>query len=308
MPMTGNSSEKIDPAHWVAVGGGAIMLAVVGLCSIALWLPWWTERLEEPGRKELTEVSLWNMYTRIELAADDSTLDCERQCDFTKIGSAKVRSTKTEWAEVCDPEQHAGPISENCTKIWVIRVFTLVVWFLAILYSAFSLLNFCGAGLPASVRIPPGIKIILAVCCVLLASVALIVAIICDIRLRPEPPGTEPAEIEPAIPKLSPNGLGFVAVCASVFLSMAGVLAAYLGAAVLHALEFTNDLEHGKPIADPVTTEAPDLSHQVGSAPGKGHEDHDKPKDWRPPPQPLGCWMKGSGTGGVAGWEEVKHW
>merc|ERR1719453_620121 len=128
-------------------------------------MPWWVMDDQLPGKRETIEVSLWVRYRRTELEADDSTLNCDEQCDFTRMGSKKTRISDVPWGDACVEAE--GSLATNCMRIWVIRVCVLICWFLALLYVAFSTLNFCGAGLPAAIRIPPFVKIGLGICCLL---------------------------------------------------------------------------------------------------------------------------------------------
>jgi len=289
--MTASPAEKIDPAHWVSMAGGAVMMAVVCLCSIALMMPWWTENLDAAGQKENTEVTLWIRATRMELSADDGTLNCEDQCDFTKVGAAKVRETKVLWADAC--LEASGQLADNCSRIWIVRVGTIICWFMGLIFAALSTFNFCGAGLPSAVRMPPGIKMVLGVVGILGTVMALSTAGIMDIRLQPTPPGTEPPDDMPKEVRSVPlNGIGFVCVLAACFLSVVGVGIAFVTQYVLDHLPANVDIEKGKPLADVNRGKPPSLEHQVGVAPGKESEAMAQwIKDRQPPPQALGVWM-----------------
>lgn len=285
--MTASAAEKVDPAHWVSVFGGAVMMIVVGLCTCGLLFPWWTTHADLPGRKESTEVSLWVRYTRMELAADDSTLNCKAQCDFTKIGSAKVRESETLWAEVC--EEPVGDMGKKCQQLWVLRICTLLCWFMSLLFAVFSCLNFCGAGLPASLRIPAAAKISLGIGCMLSSMLALVLASFIEIRLGPKPPGTEPLmTAEPAPPVVGLNGLGFQAVLSACIVSVLGIAVAYLTSYVVDHLEDVADVEQGRPLADVNKCVAPDIDHQVQAA---WHHHYTPRKTVEPEPIPLGTWM-----------------
>lgn len=295
--MTGHPSEKVDPAHWLGMIGGSLMMIVVLLCSVALWQPWWTESTEVPGEKTLAEASLWIRYTRFELEGDKAKLNCEKQCDFTKIGGKKVRENKVTWADACAATPQEERLADNCTRLWVVRVFTIICWFVALLFAAFSYLNFCGAGMPSSIRIPAGIKLTLAVFCFLMSALAMAVAALMEIRLEAVPPGTQPkpAWHEVESPKvLALNGFGFAAVLAAMILSFLGSGVAYLTQVVKMELDKIADAEQGRPLADIDQSKAPAVEHQMGTSPSVAPEtfgkDESKPDSQEPP---LGSWMKG---------------
>lgn len=286
--MTGSTSEKVDPAHWVGIAGSTVMMTVVALCSLSLVMPWWTESMEQPGRREETKVSLWMRYTRTELEADDTTLNCEQQCDYTKIGSAKVRESEHAWADVCAKGLDDKKLQDTCEKIWALRVFVLICWFSALLYTAMSTFNFCGAGLPAAVRIPPATKLVLAAGCVLWCLISIVIAAVMDVRVEPIDPGTEPRAMS-SPPKLGLNGLGFLGILASVILSVLGSGIAYLTQYVIAHLSFLADIEsQGRPLADVNRAKPPDIQHQVGHVPYTPH--NERPKVL-PVPRPIGAWM-----------------
>lgn len=288
--MTGQPSEKIDPAHWVSIAAGAVMMAVVLLCSVALWAPWWTDTQETPGQTGRTEVGLWTRYTKMEMEADDTTLNCAEQCDFTKIGSAKVRESNVPWADVC--VEATDVMADNCTRIWVVRLFTLFCWFSALLYAAFSTLNFCGAGFPSAVRIPALAKLVLAFSCVISCALAVSIASSMEIRLTPTVPGTEPRE-KPTVQPVGLNGIGFLSVLASLILSIVGVGMAYLTQFVVDHLESLADIERGRELCNINQGKSPSLHHQVGAAVGKAK--HVDTTQVAPEPEaaypPLGSWM-----------------
>lgn len=275
----------MDPAHWVSVVGGAVMMTVVCLSAVALIAPWWTESNETPGKKEQAEVSLWVRYTRMELAADDSTLNCAEQCDFTKIGSAKIRESDVQWADAC--VEATETLATNCLLIWIVRVAVLFLWFFALLYAAFSTLNFCGAGFPSSLRIPAAAKIALAVCCLVSCLLALVIAGIMDIRLMPLAPGTEPRPTEKPPTQLGLNGIGFLCILASLALSLLGIAIAYFSQFILKNLAFLEDVEgQGRPLADVNKSAPPCIKHQA--------EIH-KAVQVAPEPKVLGAWMAKDG-------------
>lgn len=287
--MTGSASEKVDPAHWVGIAGSTVMMTVVALCTISLVAPWWTESGEQPGRKEETTVSLWMRYTRTELEADDTTLNCDEQCDYTKIGSAKVRESSLGWSDVCLTAADDKRLQKNCERIWVLRVFVFLTWFQALLYTAMSTFNFCGAGLPAAVRIPPATKLVLASGCVLWCLISILVAALMDVRVKQIDPGTEPRFV-PSAEKLGLNGIGFLGVLASVILSVLGSGIAYLTQFVIAHLSFLADIEsQGRPLADVNRAKPPDIQHQVGHIPYTPHDE--RPKKVLPAPRPIGAWM-----------------
>lgn len=286
--MTTSPSEKVDPGHWVSLCGAAMMVGVVALCSLALITPWWTNSKELPGEKYRTEATLWNRYTRVEMAADDSTLDCDKQCDITKAGSAKVRETNIPWADVCD--KASGDLASTCQRLWVLRIFTLVCWFFALLYGVFSCFNFCGAGLPSSSRFPPTTKIYLGYVCVATCVLALCVAAVTQVRLEAKPPGTVPVKKDGEDKVVDLNGLGFLCVVASLFLSLGGIAMGYLSQTVLEHLVAAADVERGKPLADVNKGLSPDLGHQVGVHGGDEREEM-KVLHMQPERKPLGSWM-----------------
>jgi len=263
--MTGSASESVDPAHWVGVIGGTVMLAVVALCSLSLMSPWWTEHKELPGRKETVEVSLWVRSTRFELEGGGTEENCEKACDITKIGSAKVRETSAMWSEVC--AQPTPELAPDCQRLWIARIGALLCWFFALLYSAFAMLNFWGAGLPSSIRVPAAIKIWLGLCCLVACVMALIIASLMDVRLSPTAPGTKPKETDPAPQKVGFNGLGFVCTVASLVLSVIGTGIAYLALNIDDHVQLLEELEAGRALADINHDKAPPLWHQIGKSP-----------------------------------------
>jgi len=265
-----------------------MMFGVVCLCSLALLQPWWTDFKDEPGMKSAVEVGLWNRYTRVELAADDSTLNCEKQCDFTKLGTAKVRESEVPWADVC--REATDDMATKCQKLWVVRVFVLFGWFMALLYAAFSFLNFCGAGLPSSFRIPNGTKILLAGACVLCCLFALIVAAIMEVTVQPAMPGVEPKRESAAVPVVGLNGIGFLCMATSLIFSLIGVGCGYLAQHVLDHLAAVADVERGRPLADVNRGKPPCLDHQVGV---HGGDEREAVKQARHEPKAhmLGNWM-----------------
>jgi hypothetical protein len=326
--MTSTPGEKVDPAHWISMGGGAIMFVAVVLCSLALWMPWWTMAVNVPGRKENTDVTLWIRYTRMELEADESTLDCDKQCDYTRIGSAKVREEEMSWADACAAQDGAAAgvegrgmpsaLAGNCSKLWVVRVFVLLCWFMALLYVVFSTFNLCGAGLPSAHRMPAIIKMLLALGCIMFACVALLTAALVTIRLQPIPPGTEPAWEVHTSEVLGLNGVGFLSVVISLLLSLLGMGLAYFSQVVINHQDRVQDMEGGRPLADVNRGRPPSVEHQVGGAVGK-HAGEETPRPTkigssngpkiqsddeflrqisdmsipRTGSKPLGSWMKG---------------
>lgn len=274
--MTTTPGEKIDSAHWVTLFAGGLMFCVLLLISVALMFPWWTTHLVVPGKVADTEVSLWILYTRMELAADKSTLDCERQCDFTRLGGAKVRESRLGWTDVCVEADEA--MAPNCQQIWFVRVGTMGCWFLSLIFTTLSTFNFCGAGLPASVRCAPQIKLGLGVCCVLCLIVALCVGTVMDIRLAPNEPGTEPRD-HPPPGKVGLNGPGFLCALISCILSILGTGVAYCAQNVVAHLDEMQDWESGRPLADVNRGKAPNLSHQVQKI------------QVEPPATKLGLWV-----------------
>lgn len=271
--MTATPGEKIDPGHWIGLCGGALMFLVVLLCSAGLMFPWWTEHnADMPGQLQDTEVSLWILYTRTELSAD-VTENCEAQCDYTKVGTSKVRETRIGWSDYCSeaPAENAG----NCQQIWILRAGAMLCFFLALISSALATFNFCGAGLPASIRCAPTIKLVLGVGCVVSSTMALCVAAVMDVRYQPTSPGTAPRD-HPAPQNVPANGLGFWCVLTSCIASVIGSGISYLAQQVVAHLEATHpDEERGRPLADVNRGKAPNLFHQVQVA----------PKEIKPPPR-----------------------
>jgi len=264
--MTATPGEKVDPGHWVGLCGGALMFAVVILVSLGLMMPWWTEnKADMPGQKEDTEVSLWILYTRLEMAAADATENCEAQCDFTKVGTSKVRESRMGWSDLCSEASPEN--SSNCQQIWILRVGAMLCWFLALLSTALATFNFCGAGLPASIRCVPLAKIVLGIGCVFGSTLALCVAAMMDVRYQPTAPGTKPRDL-PAPGKVGLNGFGFLCVLSACIASVVGTGIAYLSQQVVdHMAETHPDAEQGRPLAAVNRGKAPNLFHQVQKAP-----------------------------------------
>lgn len=259
--------EKIDPGHWVGLCGGALMFLVVLLVSMGLMMPWWTEHKELLGSEEDTEVSLWTLYTRTVLSAD-ATEDCTAQCDFTKVGTSKVRENTIGWSDLC---LEASPENKgNCQQIWILRVGAMLCWFLALMSTALATFNFCGAGLPASIRCAPTIKVALGVGCVIGSALALCVASIMDVRYQPTPPGTAPRD-HPAPGKVELNGVGFVCLLISCIASIIGSGIAYLAQQVIDHMPVDRQVIHpdpdeeqgSLPLAEVKRGKAPNLFHQV---------------------------------------------
>jgi len=298
--MTGSPAEKVDPAHWVSMMGGAVMLTVVVLCSMSLRSPWWSEHKELPGRREATEVSLWVLYTRYELQQDVSTLNCAKQCDFTKIGSAKVRETSAMWSDVCAKAPVTPEMATTCQRLMIARVGALLCWFFALLYSAMATLNFCGAGFPSSFRVPSACKLGLALCCIIACIMALIIGSTMDVRLSPTPPGTDPR-----VPRLPPqkvgfSGLGFVCIVVSLVLSVIGSVIAYCSQNIQNHMDMLEDQEAGRALADTNQDKAPPLWHQIGKAPK-----HRTPAKFLGKPEKVftldGHWGKGDRGASIEG-------
>lgn len=271
--MTAGSAEKVDPGHWTAIAAGSVMFCVVGLSSFAAAAPWWAEESNTGGQKSKTEVTLWIRYTRIEVEQDK--MDCQAQCDVTKMGSAKVREMHATWGEVC--REATDEMATNCTKLWVVRVGALLAWFCALIFCASVFLGFCGAGQPSSIRCPATCSLSLTIGCVLNIVMALSVAAVMDIRLAPSPPGTapKPAGYNPSVPKVPLRGIGFWCILASFLCSLLGVAISWVQQQVMNHLELKIDVERGKPLADVNRADLPSRAPDSYTA---------------PPPKALGAW------------------
>jgi len=286
-------SEKVDPAHWVQMFGGTVMLTVCMACATGLWLPWWTLNVEKPGISSQVEVGLWIRATRIELQADDSTLNCKAQCDSNRLGGTKIRETSVHWGDFCagDNSPETEDMGNLCFQLWVVRLFVLVCWFSSLLFCAFSYFNFCGAGQPGTFRIPPSWKIVLGIGCLICNILSLVIAHLMIVRLEAVPPGTLPPIPDPTLlPRVPLNGFGFLGQLASTILSCFGVGTSYLAQYVVNHLDDCADMEAGREMADVNKGPSPCLEHQV-QAEWHHHIDEEAKKEWKPEPVKLGNWM-----------------
>jgi hypothetical protein len=241
--------EKVDAGHFVSTLGGAVMSVVVALCVVGLAAPWWTLE-ENTDVKLLIEVSLWTRYARSESVSDAATLDCDTMCDMNNVGSSMIREIKDKWSTYC--RDATDELASTCSQLWVLRVCLLVAWGFSLLYTATSMLNYCGAGKPAACRCPPGIAILLAIGCLPALAIALVAAGSLAIEVEPPTPGSEVRVTAVPMKSIDMNGIGFKCILVAIFVSVLGLLLACMNEKVVENLQKHLEFENGRPIADEV--------------------------------------------------------
>lgn len=248
-----------EPGQWLSAAGGSVMLVVFLLCAAGVAAPWWTEMTEVANMKTETEVSLWLTFVRTEETLDSSTLNCEKHCDITRLGSTEIREKSDRWSRICG-EATEDELVETCNKLWAIRVAMLVAFFFALLYAATAVLALCGAKRGSSLRFPPDCGLFLGTGCLVCMAVAIGVAL--SIKME-----------------LPMNGAGFYCSVAGLVTCIPGILIAFCTKIVMEA-SFRKLLDVNSKKQHEV---APNL-HKVRPAP--------TPRDETPrePPEPLNSW------------------
>lgn len=156
------SSEYTDPGYWMSMLGATITFVLIVLCSLALFLPWWTLTTVEDAGSSWKEVGLWEITTTFTAQLQEAMHEgCLNACDQTRVIRNKVRIDSTSWAQICRPA--TGDLAQTCNQIYAIRIGVALTFVVGFIYVGWAFVSFYGSNQRAVNRFPAVVGLVIAI-------------------------------------------------------------------------------------------------------------------------------------------------
>lgn len=168
-----------NAGRWCSSIGAFVTGFALGLCVLALFLPWWTGIEESGSRKVETRVTLWvtTVITeeRPQLKVHQG---CDNACDKTRVSTTTITETEVGWGDQC---RGVPELAETCRKLWCVRGGVFATVFCGLLFIFPSCTSLGGSDQRSAVRFPPACGLVLAGGCAAILAFTVIAAAITDL-------------------------------------------------------------------------------------------------------------------------------